>query len=96
MDLNRRQIIKGIGAALCAGVVPKFVAELIAPVVQHVPATANVFIDRLSHEIHVAVHKAYFDLMMTGTSYVKTDWGKPLVEHIEASRVYKYAGYDVQ
>lgn len=29
MNLNRRQIIKGIGAALCAGVVPRFVPELV-------------------------------------------------------------------
>lgn len=42
MNLNRRQIIKGIGAALCAGVVPKFCAELIAPVDSHV--------------LHVAAH----------------------------------------
>lgn len=29
--MNRRELIKGIGAAICAGVVPKFVPGLIEP-----------------------------------------------------------------
>ena len=53
MDLNRRQIIRGIGAALCAGVVPKFAVELLtdAPIVM---TDYRAWGD--SHTVHVAKH----------------------------------------
>ncbi len=74
MNMNRRQMIKGIGAAICAGASPSFIPSLIDPVGSYT---------RVGHEMTVSFDDA--DRFVRGQPVLirgKDQYGEAKVEQI--------------